>query len=416
MRIRSVQAHRLSYVFPQPIELSFHGGSRQILKRDAMLIRVETENGLVGYGPGPGSEDAGHRINTTIAAWLVGRLLGDIDALRVQFQQSLHPDPLTAKLYGTVEVALYDLLGKAQGVPVSELLGGRIRDRIKCYGSAGMYQSPEGYAAEAALCQQLGFPAYKMRPAAGPEADVAAVKAMRAATSPEFGLMVDAHAWWRMGDRSYSPETIHRVAEQMADYELTWLEEPLPPADHPAYRKLRDAGLVPVASGEHEPSQDGFLDLIEGGCVDYVQMDVVCQGGYAMGRRIFDAVEHEDLRFAFHAWGSDLELVAAAQLGVCWPEQVVEWLEYPLYSQPGRQFMYEFPLATEMLRDPLIIESGELVVPHSPGLGVDIDERVIEKFPWVPGPWSYFTLLSPPSRFAVTGDHAVTGLDPDLHR
>ena len=79
MRIRSVQAHLLSFVFPQPVELSFFGGTRQILKRDAMLIRVETENGLVGYGPGPGSEDASEQINGTIARWLVGRLLGDID-------------------------------------------------------------------------------------------------------------------------------------------------------------------------------------------------------------------------------------------------------------------------------------------------------------------------------------------------
>lgn len=410
MKIRSVQAHLLSYVFPQPVELSYFGGNRQIVKRDAMLIRVETDNGLVGYGPGEASESAARLIMETIKPWLEGRVLADADALRVQFHQAVKPDLRASHTYGTLEVALYDILGKAAGLPVSELLGGRIRDRIKCYGSSGMYQSPEGYAAEAKLAQEMGFPAYKMRPAAGPEEDVAAVKAMREATGAGFGLMVDAHAWWRMGDRSYSAATVEKVAEQMSGYELTWLEEPLPPADHAAYRKLRETGLVPIASGEHEPSEASFLDLIEGGCADYIQMDVVCQGGYAQGRRLFDAVEREGLRFAFHSWGSELELAAAAQLGICWPEQVVEWLEYPLYSQEGRKFMYEFPLALEMLKEPLPVEAGELIVPRGPGLGVTVDERVIEKYPWVSGPWSYFTLISPPGRFAVTGDHANTGL------
>jgi L-alanine-DL-glutamate epimerase-like enolase superfamily enzyme len=410
MRIRSVQAHLLSYVFPQPVELTYFGGTRQIVKRDAMLIRVEADNGLVGYGPGEASESAARLIMETIKPWLEGRVLADADALRVQFHQAAKPDLRTSHTYGTLEVALYDLLGKAAGLPVSELLGGRIRDRIKCYGSSGMYQSPEGYAAEAKLAQEMGFPAYKMRPAAGPDEDVAAVRAMREATGAGFGLMVDAHAWWRMGDRSYSAATVEKVAERMSQYELTWLEEPLPPADHAAYRKLRETGLTPVASGEHEPSEDSFLDLIEGGCADYIQMDVVCQGGYAQSRRIFDAVEREGLRFAFHSWGSELELAAAAQLGVCWPEQVVEWLEYPLYSEPGRKFMYEFPLAMEMLREPLVVEAGELIAPRGPGLGVTVNERVLEKYPWVSGPWSYFTLISPPGRFAVTGDHANTGL------
>jgi L-alanine-DL-glutamate epimerase-like enolase superfamily enzyme len=410
MRIRSVRAHLLSYVFPEPVELSYFGGTRQIVKRDAMLIRVEAENGLVGYGPGEASASAAAVIRETIGPWLEGRTVLDADALRVQFMTGVKPDARTAKVYGTLEVALYDLLGKSAGIPVSEMLGGRVRDRIKCYGSAGMYQSAEGYAAEAALCREMGFSAYKMRPAAGPEADVAAVEAMRRATGAEFGLMVDAHSWWRMGDRSYSQETVERVAEEMSDFELTWLEEPLPPADHAAYRKLRETGVVPVASGEHEDSESSFLDLIEGGSVDYVQMDVVCQGGYAMARRLFGEVEKEGLRFAFHSWGSELELAAAAQLGVCWPEQVVEWLEYPTYSAAGRKFMYEFPLATEILREPMVLEAGELVVPRGPGLGVEVDERVIEKYPWVEGPWSYFTLISPPGRFAVTGDHANTGL------
>ena len=128
-----------------------------------------------------------------------------------------------------MEIALYDLAGKRQGLPVSELIGGRVRDAIRLYGSAGMYMPPEAYAAEAAAIAKLGFRAYKMRPALGPEKDLEAVRLMRQGVGPDFDLMVDAHTWWRMGDRSYRPETVEELARDMAGCLIAWLEEPLPP-------------------------------------------------------------------------------------------------------------------------------------------------------------------------------------------
>jgi L-alanine-DL-glutamate epimerase-like enolase superfamily enzyme len=407
MRIRSVRAYLLSYVFPTPVELSYYGGTRRIVKRDAMLIRVEADNGLVGYGPGEGSTAAEESIRRVIAPWLEGKPLRDVDALRVQFTSGPGAERKTAQIYGTVEVALLDLLGKFHGAPVSELTGGRVRDRIALYGSAGMYQPPEEYAREAALAKEMGFRAYKMRPASGPELDLETVRRMRQATGPDFGLMVDAHSWWRMGDRSYSAATVEALARGMAEFDITWLEEPLPPEDHPAYAALRAKNLVPIATGEHEHTEEGFLDLIRSECADFIQADVVCQGGYSMGRRLFGEIEKAGLRFAFHSWGTALEIAAAAQIGICWPEHVVEWLEFPCYSEAGRKFMYEWPLATSIVADPLPIERGDYVVSRDPGLGVRVDESVIEKYPWVPGPWSYFTLISPPGTHAVTSDHSI---------
>ena len=411
MKITSVQAFLLTYPFPDPLHLSYYGGKRTIFKRDAMLIRIETDNGLVGYAPGQGSQSAKELIDATIGPWLTGRNLGDADALRVMFQAGPGEDAPVLKAYCTVEIALYDLLGKSKGLPVSELIGGRVRDRIRLYGSAGMYMSPEGYAAEASAITALGFRAYKMRTALGPEDDIRTVKLMREAVGPSIDLMIDAHSWWRMGDHSYDEAAVEKAAAQMAEYDIAWLEEPLPPDDHAAYARLSEANLVSLASGEHEPDEGRFLDLIFNTGVEYIQMDVVCQGGYPLARKILPEILNAERKFAFHSWGTDLEVIAAAHLGICWPETTVEWLEYPVYSTPTLKTMYAFPLAADILKQPLQISDGELSVPRTGGLGVEVDETVIEKYPWVPGPWSSFTTDSPARTFHVSGDHTVRWTD-----
>jgi L-alanine-DL-glutamate epimerase-like enolase superfamily enzyme len=401
MKIADVQGILMSYPFPEPVRLPFWGGERTILKRDAMLIRVTTDGGLIGYAPGPAHERAARDIRDIIRPFLLDR--DPLAWATIDFKGDVE----VTKTYRAVDLALIELAAKSQGCAVSELIGGRQRDRIKLYGSAGMYMSPDRFAEEAAAIAGLGFKAYKMRPALGPDLDLETVRRMRETVGADVGLMIDAHSWWRMGDRSYTANTVADLARSMAAYQPTWLEEPLPPDDHAAYRKLRAEKAVPIATGEHEHDEAGFMDLIETGATDYVQMDVCCQGGFAMGQRIFTAIARHGLRFAFHSWGTALEVLAAAHLGICWPTEVVEWLEHPCYANSGRPGMYPFPLSDEILRHPLCIENGDLVVSNKPGWGVEIDERVIEKYPFVPGPWSFFRIDSPPETVAVTGDHSV---------
>ena len=143
MIISSVQSFLLSYPFPEPVRLPFHGGERTILKRDAMLIRIASDGGLVGYAPGPGSPHVQEIIENVVSPFLEGRTLADPDALRIQFIDRTAPDAAALKAYCAVEVGLFDLCAKAGGVPLSELLGGRVRERIRLYGSAGMYMPPE---------------------------------------------------------------------------------------------------------------------------------------------------------------------------------------------------------------------------------------------------------------------------------
>ena len=410
MKITKVEAFLLSSPLDEPLLLPFYGGERTILKRDAMFIRITADNGLKGYGPGPAHERAEQEINETIGPFLEGR--NPLEWKSFPFEADLE----MTKTYRAVEVAVIDLAAKYEGAPMSELLGGRKRDRVKLYGSAGMYMSPEEYADEAAAIAGLGFSAYKMRPARGPEKDLETVEKMRAAVGPDVGLMIDAHAWWRMGDKTYSDATIEQLARDMAAYHPTWIEEPLPPEDHAAYRKLRQSQPVPVAAGEHEPNEASFLDLITSGAVDYVQMDVCCQGGFEMGRRLFEATQKQGIRFAFHCWGTKLEVMAAAHLGVCWSDDVIEWLEYPCHANRGKPGMYPFPLADDILTESLPVENGDLVVPDKPGIGVEVDESVIERYPYLPGPWSIFKIHNPPEMQAMSGDHSARWVDPATGR
>lgn len=391
----------MSYALPEPSRMPFWGGERTIVKRDAMLIRVKTDTGLTGYAPGPAHERAQKEIHEIIRPFLMGK--DPRQWAEIKFIGELE----ITKTYRAVEIALMDLAARYEGCPLSEIIGGRKRDRIKLYGSAGMYMAPEGYAREAEVIAGMGFSAYKMRPALGPEQDLKAVELMRKAVGQDVGLMIDAHSWWRMGDKSYSMQTVMELSREIAKFKPTWLEEPIPPDDHDAYRKLRAQKILPIATGEHEQEEKGFYDLMDTGAADYIQADVCCQGGFAMGQRIFARVQEKKLRFAFHSWGTALEVLAAAHLGVCWPADVVEWLEYPIYAKPGRPVMYPWPLAEEILREPFDIQRGDLVVPKGPGLGIEVDESVIEKYPFIPGPWSFFRIDSPPETVAVTGDHSV---------
>jgi L-alanine-DL-glutamate epimerase-like enolase superfamily enzyme len=401
MRIISVRSSLLSYVLPEPLKLRYFGGERTMVKRDAMLVRVETEFGIVGYSPGQGTLEAKTAVDEVIGPFLTGRLLRDPDALRVQFLEGPGKRaPELARLYCAVEIALYDALGQAHQVPVSELVGGRVRDRIRLYGSAGVHMSQDQYAQEATAIAALGFRAYKMQSGIGPEQDVEAVRLVRQAVGPDFDLMVAAQTWWRMGDRNYVASQVDSIAERLAEYRIAWLEEPLPPQDREGYRRLKQLDYVPLAAGNHEPDELRHMDLVISGVVDYVQMDIAAQGGYPTARRLLPEIAQQGLKFAFHAMGTALDVVAAAHLGICWPDSLVEWLEYPCYSAASGARMYPFPLAAEILRDPLELDHGDLLVPKGPGLGVSVDESVVERYPWAPGPSSFFDVQIPPERLA----------------
>ncbi len=410
MKIEKVEAFLLSCPMPEPVELPFHGGRRVIYKRDALYVKVTGEGGLHGFGPGAASERTAQLVNGSLAELVKGREVSEAAESFVKGAcDKAGPEVFAAA--GAVEVALYDLWGKAERCSVTEFFGGRKQQTVRCYGSAGMYQSAEAYAAEAAAVCEQGFEAYKYRPALGPEEDVRTVQLMREALGPEVGICMDAHAWWRMGHRSYGKKTIESIARNVSDMGVTWLEEPLPTEDQEAYAELRRKGIVPVAAGEHERDVAGFEALVRGGCVDFAQADVSHHGGFSGLRQILGLCEEEKVAFAFHNWGTALETVADALIGSCFSRETAAWLEYPEYTHRDPRVMYPYPLSDELVPEAPKPVKGELPLPEGPGLGVKVDEGMLEKFPYRPGPWSLFELESPPTKLALSGDHALPWAD-----
>lgn len=405
MKITDLQAVLLSCPMPEPVELPFHGGKRTIFKRDALYVKVTAGDGLTGYGPGAASENTAAFVNGPLGELLRGREVGDPAGFMREACSCIGSGAFAAA--GAVEVALYDLWGRAEGCSVTEFLGGRKQDTIRCYGSAGMYQTAEQYADEAAAVCEGGYEAYKYRPALGPDEDVRTVQLMRQALGPEVGICMDAHAWWRMGDHSYGAATTEKVARAVSELGVTWLEEPLPVEDRESYAELRKKQIVPVAAGEHEHEVEGFRQLIEGGCVDFAQADVSHHGGFSGLAQIMQTCEREKVAFAFHNWGTALETVADALIGSCFPRETAAWLEYPEYAHRDPRVMYPYSLSDELVPDAPRPVDGEFPLPDGPGLGVTVDEAMMDKYPYLPGPWSIFELESPPTKLALSGDHAL---------
>src|SRR5262245_21266621 len=142
MKITEVRGILMSYPLPRQEILPFYNGIRTILTRDAMLIPIRTDKGLTGYAPGPAHQRAAEEIEKTIATFLIGRDPSQWSSFDFKGDLEL------TKTYRAVEIALIDLAAKAKDLPMSELIGGRKRDKIKLYGSAGMYMSPQRFAAE----------------------------------------------------------------------------------------------------------------------------------------------------------------------------------------------------------------------------------------------------------------------------
>jgi L-alanine-DL-glutamate epimerase-like enolase superfamily enzyme len=335
---------------------------------DATLVRVETDEGVTGYGSGDTMDGF-----ESFAELFVGR-----DPLQIAAHVAvLETISFHAGRYWPLEAALWDIAGKASGLPVSVLFGGAAGG-LPAYASFGELRAPEEQAEAALAAVAAGFRAVKIRIAAhGLAAGLAAVRATRRAVGDDVGIMVDLNQWWRMpGDISAALDAsaVRRLAGELAEFGVLWLEEPLPARDTAGMRALREQTGIRVAGGEMARTAGELLDALAAGALDVIQPDVVLAVGLLRARTVAEVAMLGNHWFTPHTWTNGLGLLANLQVAA--GVGGGPYLEFP-YDPPGwTQRRRDFFLA-----EPLLVDSaGFLAVPARPGLGAEIDEAAIARW------------------------------------
>ena len=310
-----------------------------------------------------------HKICSGLAELLIGENPLEPGRLwRKMYEGSLYYGRRGAAIHAIsgIEIALWDITGKAAGKPIHALLGGARRDRIKCYASTLMPDTTDEAARVVEAQLEAGFRAVKL--GWGPlgssaERDVALVAAARKAGGDHLDLMIDIGKGWRS-----ARDGIDRV-RRMEEYHPYWIEEPFWPDDYAKYAALAEAVSTPIAAGEEETTLADFERLVEKGHVDIVQPNVTRAGGIAECLRIADFARHLGRRCIPHAWSTGI--IKAATLHVLAAMEEAEYMEYCVQTTDLNQ-----RLVAE--RFPVI--DGHVAIPTRPGLGIELDEAALEEF------------------------------------
>jgi D-galactarolactone cycloisomerase len=351
------------------------GWSNELRPDDVVhtLVAVRTDEGLVGYGSVFTSDEL-----VRGALSVLGPLLEGESALEPErVSEKLHQNTFWLGRGGAVthaisgvDIALWDVLGKATGQPVGRLLGGRYRERVKPYASLLM-EVPGQLADHLLALEDQGSRAFKI--GWGPfgrqdgATDEAIVRAARETIGEQATLMVDAggsDAFWR-GDYKWALRTAHMLAV----YDVAWFEEPLKPDALEDYVALRRVAPVPIAGGEVLTRRQAFSPFLEAGAFDVVQPDVTKVGGISEERRIGWMAQEHSVRFIPHGWNTAVGLAADLQLASAFAG--TDLVEY----KTGSAYIDEIALEEWKLDG-----DGMLAIPHKPGLGLELNLDAVAKY------------------------------------
>jgi len=360
MTIRSIQAIPLSLPYemfgPKPL---FAGHPRQM---EILLVRVETEEGRVGWGEAfgyavwPATRAA---LEHLVAPLALGRDETDIATLNLQLQRSLHllgrTGAITFALSG-LDIALWDLAGKAAGKPVSALLGGARHRDLPVYASLMRYTDPALAARNAAAAHARGFSAIKLH-----ETGVEHVRMAREALGPDVGLMMDVNCPWNFDEAL-------EVARKVQPYDLMWFEEPIwPPEDFGTLAKLRQHCGVKISAGENVMSAMHFEQMFEARAVDIAQPSVTKIGGISEFMKIAGIAQRYGVPLVPHCPYFGPGLLASLHIASTFEDETM--IEYSFAD-----------LGASPLGDAIAIRNGRIAIPDAPGLGRDPDPEVIERY------------------------------------
>jgi L-alanine-DL-glutamate epimerase-like enolase superfamily enzyme len=362
MKIREVRAFGLRGRTPEG------GWSNELQPEDCVhtIIAVLTDNGPIGWGSVFTSEDLVRASLAVLRPLYEGESAIEPERVSEKLHQNTfwqgRGGSITHTISG-IDLALWDLLGKACGQPVGRLLGGRYRDRVRPYASLLM-REPERMSDELLPVKEQGFRAFKI--GWGPfgkksaVVDEAIVRAARDAIGADSLLMVDAGASDAFWPRDFKWAV--RTAEMLETYDVTWFEEALVPDALEDYVALRRASRVSIAGGEVLTRRQSFRPWLEAGAFDIVQPDVTKVGGLSEERRIAWMAREHGVRFIPHGWNTAMGLASDLQIASAFPE--TELVEYLTGS----------PFIDDLTKGGWSLDAdGMLPIPERPGLGVEID-------------------------------------------
>jgi L-alanine-DL-glutamate epimerase-like enolase superfamily enzyme len=378
VKITAVEA----IVLRQPeLDQSIADGSQ-----DDLLVRIHTDAGIVGVGEVDSAPEvvkaaieapASHAISTGLRHVLIGQDPLDIERLWQQmYRASIYFGRRGVALHALsgLDIALWDIKGKALGKPVSELIGPKRRDRIRAYASTLMPPTERETELKVSdLIARYGFTAVKL--GWGPQGqdwqhDVRLVRAARHAAGDHVDILIDAgFAYGR------DTETAIRVAREYEQLGVYWLEEPFLPDELAAYATLADTVDLRVAAGEEDTTLAAFVDLLERGRIDVCQPDVTRCGGITEIVRIAAYANQRGNACVPHAWKSGIIKAASLHVNAVIPEALFQ--EY---------CVAETPLNTRLTRQSFPLRDGYVDVPTAPGLGVDLDPEMVERYAVGPEP------------------------------
>jgi L-alanine-DL-glutamate epimerase-like enolase superfamily enzyme len=366
VRIAGIRLRRLRYPLVPPFAAAWDPQPRRAL--EATLVFVDTDEGLTGVGSGD-TMDGFERY----ADLFVGRDPLDIDRhVRVLETIAFH-----AARYWPLEAALWDLAGKAEGMPAARLLGGAAA-RLPVYASTGDRCKPAARAEAALALRADGFRAVKLRlDKERLEDGLAAVHAVRDAVGDAMEIMVDLNEGWRMPGDVAPPlgyETVREIAARLRELGVLWLEEPLAGHDAAGLARLRAEGGVRLAGGEMTRTPADLDAYLRADALDVYQPDAVLAVGLQRARELAARVLARGLWFTPHTWTNGIGLLANLHLAA--GVGAGPFLELP-HDPPGwtperRDFMLDKPLRHSA--------DGYLTVPDRPGLGIELDEDAVERY------------------------------------
>ncbi|WP_422927436.1 enolase C-terminal domain-like protein [Singulisphaera sp. PoT] len=388
LRIRQPDFEQFDWWLTGPLDLLYDEGRRRREQGAAMfnmpidlrsdpvfhvLVRITTDEGLRGVGAiGLGSRAMADAVEKILAPLIVGRNPFDVELLwELMYRSTVNIGRrgLVLEAISGIDIALWDILGKATGQPVYNLLGGKTREKIRAYASY-LYADKDldRLASMAAGYVKEGFTAVKMRFGYGPQdgrpgmrKNVELIRTIRDAIGDDVELMGDAYMGWTT---QYAIEMIHLLE----DYQLAWVEEPVLPDDLDGYARIRASTRTAIAGGEHEFTRYGFKELITRGCVDYVQLDVNRVGGVTEARKIWALASAFSLPVVPHSQNYHNQHLIMSHVN----SPLSEYL--PPDYRDGDTFLSELFIGDAVAKDGYITLSGK------PGMGVELNEAVVSEY------------------------------------